>query len=87
MNQKNKFKFFFVLFAILFSSSNFLYAEDEKINGIVDQIQIISQDLKTLEKAVYKSSDITSKTLPANGLNEEILPTTYLITNQAKKLV
>jgi tol-pal system protein YbgF len=85
MNQKNKFNFFFVLFAILFSSSNFLYAEDEKINGIVDQIQIISQDLKTLEKAVYKSSDITSKTLPANGLNEEILTRHLLKLNEIEE--
>ena len=28
---------------------------EEKINALTDQIQIIMQDLKTVEKAVYKS--------------------------------
>jgi tol-pal system protein YbgF len=82
MNQKNNFKFFFILFTILISSTNYALSEDKKINAIVDQLQIITQDLKTLEKAVYKSSDITSKTLPTNGLNEEILTRHLLKLNE-----
>ena len=42
---------------------------EEKINAITDQIQIIMQDLKTLEKAVYKSSDVITSTSPSNNLN------------------
>ena len=82
MNQNNNFKFFFIFFTILISSTNYALAEDKKINAIVDQLQIITQDLKTLEKAVYKSSDITSKTLPTNGLNEEILTRHLLKLNE-----
>jgi len=63
-------------------SPNLVYSEDKKINAIADQLQIITQDLKTLEKAVYKSSDITSKTLPTNGLNEEILTRHLLKLNE-----
>ena len=84
MNQNNNFKKFFVLFTIFFISSNFVYA-DEKINAISDQLNIITQDLKTLEKAVYKSSDITSKTLPSDGLNEEILTRHLIKLNQIEE--
>jgi len=82
MNQKNNLNFFFILFTILIFSFNYVYAEDKKINAIADQLQIITQDLKTLEKAVYKSSDITNKTLPTNGLNEEILTRHLLKLNE-----
>jgi len=85
MNRNNNFKFFSSLFVTLFISSNFVYAEDEKINAISDQIQIITQDLKTLEKAVYKTSDISSKALPANGLNEEILTRHLLKLNEIEE--
>ena len=55
-------------------------AEEEEIylKAISDQIQVITKDLKTLEKAVYKKSDITSSTNISNlknsdGLNEDLL--------------
>ena len=82
MNQKNNLIFFIVSSAVLFFLTNFVYAEDKKVNAIEDQLQIITQDLKTLEKAVYKSSDITSKALPVNGLNEEILTRHLLKLNE-----
>ncbi len=82
MYQINNLKKLFVVFAIMLFSPNLVYSEDEKINAIADQLQIITQDLKTLEKAVYKSSDITSKTLPTNGLNEEILTRHLLKLNE-----
>jgi tol-pal system protein YbgF len=85
MNQNNSLKKFFVFFIISFFLSNFLYAEQEKINAVVDQLQIITQDLKTLEKAVYKSSDITTKNFPANGLNEEILTRHLLKLNEIEE--
>ena len=82
MNKKNALKNCCLFFTILLTLSKYGYAEDKKINAIADQLQIITQDLKTLEKAVYKSSDITSKTLPANGLNEEILTRHLLKLNE-----
>jgi len=85
MNKKNILKFFFVFFSMLILPSNFVSAEEKKIEAISDQLQIITQDLKTLEKAVYKSSDITSKTLPGNGLNEEILTRHLLKLNEIEE--
>jgi tol-pal system protein YbgF len=87
MKLNHSFKKLFVFFVLLFISSSFVYAEDEKIDAVVDQLQIITQDLKTLEKAVYKSSDITvaSNSLPANGLNEEILTRHLLKLNEIEE--
>ncbi len=56
-----------------------LSAEEEEIylKSISDQIQVITKDLKTLEKAVYEKSDITisenTKAIKSDGLNEDIL--------------
>jgi tol-pal system protein YbgF len=78
---------FFVPLVFLFSLSNFAMAENKKINAVVDQLQIIAQDLKTLEKAVYKTSDITTATnsIPSNGLNEEILTRHLLKLNEIEE--
>ena len=42
---------------------NYVSAEEEEIylKSISDQIQVITKDLKTLEKAVYQKSDIMKK--------------------------
>ncbi len=85
MNRNYSLNFFFVLLIALFSSTNLIHAEDKKINAMEDQLQIITQDLKTLEKAVYKSSDITTKSLPTNGLNEEILTRHLLKLNEIEE--
>ena len=40
----------------------------------MDQIQVLINDIKTLEKAVYQKSDIVSfKLTKSDGLNEDIL--------------
>ena len=41
---------------------NFSNAEEEEIylKSISDQIQVITKDLKTLEKAVYQKSDVST---------------------------
>ena len=77
----------FVFFIILLFSSNIAIAEDKKIDAITDQLQIIAQDLKTLEKAVYKTSDITnlSNSVSSNGLNEEILTRHLLKLNEIEE--
>ena len=78
---------FSVFFILLFSLTNFAVAEDEKINAVTDQLQIIAQDLKTLENAVYKASDITTATssISSNGLNEEILTRHLLKLNEIEE--
>ena len=77
----------FVFFILLFFSSNFAIAEDKKIDAIIDQLQTIVQDLKTLEKVVYKMSDITtsSNSVSSNGLNEEILTRHLLKLNEIEE--
>jgi tol-pal system protein YbgF len=76
-----------IFFVLSFSLSNFAMAEDDKINAVTDQLQIIAQDLKTLEKAVYKVSDITTstKSISSNGLSEEILTRHLLKLNEIEE--
>ena len=63
-----------VTLSIFFISS--ANSEDEEIylQSISDQIQVITKDLKTLEKAVYQKSDVTSssvlKSIKSDGLNQ-----------------
>ena len=77
----------FLFFILLFFSSSFAIAEDEKINAIADQLKIIIKDLNTLEKAVYKTSDITTSvnSISSNGLNEEILTRHLLKLNEIEE--
>ena len=77
----------FASFILLFFLSNSAIAEDQKIDAVVDQLQIIAQDLKTLEKAVYKTSDInsTANSIASNGLNEEILTRHLLKLNEMEE--
>ena len=82
---KKKFLTFFILSLIL--SNSFVKAEEEDIliQAVADQIQVLTKDLKTLEKAVYQKSDVTSKSLSSiesSGLNEDILTKHLLKLNE-----
>ena len=83
---KKKFLIFFTLLLVL--SHSFLKAEEEDvlIQAVADQIQVLTKDLKTLEKAVYKKSDIisstNSSTMKSDGLNEDILTKHLLKLNE-----
>ena len=74
---------------ILFKS--IVMAEDEEVylQAISDQIQVITKDLKTLEKAVYQKSDVaTSATINAiksDGLNEDIMTKHLLKLNEIEE--
>ena len=78
----------YACFIILLSVFNFnTVCSDEKVDAIIDQIQIISQDLKTLEKAFYKKSDIIdkSKSSNTNNLNEDVLTKHLLRLNEIEE--
>jgi len=82
---KKKIFAFFLSFLVL--TSSFIKAEEEDIlmQAVADQIQVLTKDLKTLEKAVYQKSDITSKSLSSiesSGLNEDILTKHLLKLNE-----
>jgi len=75
MLRKLKIYNFFTLIIFLFLT-NYISAEDDDISikAISDQIQVITKDLKTLEKAVYQKSDVvslkSSSSVSSDGLNE-----------------
>ena len=54
--------------------SNFVKSEEENSLNISGDIKQLKKDLKTLEKAVYKTSQVSnSSTSTSNSLNEDIL--------------
>ena len=77
---------FVSIIIILFTHS--ISAEEEEIllQAINDQIQVITKDLKTLEKAVYQKSDVvnlkSSNTIASDGLNEDIMTKHLLKLNE-----
>ena len=59
---------------------------EEKLDAVVDQIQIIAQDLKTLEKAIYSKSSIASNSSSSsNNLNEDVLTKHLLRLNEIEE--
>ena len=81
----NKLKTFFTSIFIIFAFSfiGTTVNSEEKIDSVIDQIQIILKDLKTLEKAVYKKSDISSSSsILSNNLNEDIMAKHLLKLNE-----
>jgi len=85
---RSNLKKFLIFFILIFFSSNIIAsAEEEKIDAVIDQLQILAQDLKTLEKAVYKTAEVSSSqgSISANGLNEEILTRHLLKLNEIEE--
>ena len=70
-------KFLTLIIVIFFINSAFAEEEEIYLKAISDQMQVITKDLKTLEKAVYQKSDIvslkSSNTTSSEGLNEDIM--------------
>jgi tol-pal system protein YbgF len=83
---KKSYKIFPTVLLLFFFTA--LHAEEEEVllRGISDQIQVITNDLKTLEKAVYQKSDIStlgnSGSIKSDGLNEDILTKHLLKLNE-----
>jgi len=83
--MKEKIIIFFL--SIFFLLNSPLKAEEEEvmIEAISDQIQVLTKDLKTLEKAVYQKSDIvsgSSTSMKSSELNEDILTKHLLKLNE-----
>ena len=82
--KKSLLIFFILLLAL---SHAFLKAEEEEvlIQAVADQIQVLTKDLKTLEKAVYQKSDVissSSSSMKSSELNEDILTKHLLKLNE-----
>ena len=84
---KLKLNYFLVTIIFIFFA-NTVFAEEEEIylKSISDQIQVITKDLKTLEKAVYKKSDVvslkSSNSIGSDVLNEDIMTKHLLKLNE-----
>ena len=74
------------LIVIFFANSTLAEEEEIYLKAISDQIQVITKDLKTLEKAVYQKSDVvsvnSSSTISSDGLNEDIMTKHLLKLNE-----
>ena len=87
MLSKLKLHIIFLSVVVIFLT-NIISAEEEEIylKAISDQIQVITKDLKTLEKAVYQKSDLVSKkpssSISSDSLNEDIMTKHLLKLNE-----
>ena len=88
----DKFKFYKTLAPVIFLFLvSYVSAEEEEIylKAISDQIQVITKDLQTLEKAVYQKSDVgtlkSSSTTSSDGLNEDIMKKHLLKLNEIEE--
>ena len=87
MKRLKDYKYASVLLLTMFFVSS-VNAEQEEVylQSISDQIQVITKDLKTLEKAVYQKSDVTSSSvltsIKSDGLNEDIMTKHLLKLNE-----
>ena len=82
-------KFYFLALILFLFNSIGLAEEDEVyLKAISDQIQVIINDIKTLEKAVYQKSDIvssrSSSSTSSDGLNEDIMTKHLLKLNEVE---
>ena len=87
MFTKLKLDKFFLLIVFIFIINSISAEEDEiYLKAISDQIQVITKDLKTLEKAVYQKSDIvnvnSTNSISSDGLNEDIMTKHLLKLNE-----
>ena len=72
-----------LLTVIFILFSNVVKSEEENSGNISDDVKQLRNDLKTLEKAVYKTSQIsTSSSSVSNNLNEDILTRHLLKLNE-----
>ena len=78
-------KSFLVIILLLFFSNIINAQENEELKKIQLKIENINKDLKTLENAFYKTSEIKPSTTSSNSLNEDILTRHLLKLNEIEE--
>ena len=78
-------KSFLVIILLLFFSNIINAQENEELKKIQLKIESINKDLKTLENAFYKTSEIKPSTTSSNSLNEDILTRHLLKLNEIEE--
>ena len=76
-------KFLFVFFTVFFLLFS-LRAEEDSAD-VRNELQKISADLKTLEKAFYKTSEMQTTKISPNNLNEDVLTRHLLKLNEIEE--
>ena len=87
MNLKKNFlsiRFILIVFILPFILYSPLSSE-ENINEVKSELQKISADLKTLEKAFYKTSEMQPVKILPNSLNEDVLTRHLLKLNEIEE--
>jgi tol-pal system protein YbgF len=86
MKRLKDYKYISVLLFMFFVGSVNAEQEEIYLQSLSDQIQVITKDIKTLEKAVYQKSDVTSSSvltsIKSDGLNEDIMTKHLLKLNE-----
>ena len=79
-------KIFFVAILFVFFSST-IKAEEESLDlqDIILKIETIGKDLKTLETAFYKTSELKPSSVSSGGINEDILTRHLLKLNEIEE--
>ena len=78
-------KVLLITFLLIFLSRNVHAQENEDLKDIISKIDIINKDLKTLESAFYKTSEIKPTQSSSNNLNEDILTRHLLKLNEIEE--
>ena len=78
-------KIFIVIILISFSNNIKAEEEDEDLKDIIIKIEKITKDLKTLETAFYKTSELKPSSSSSDGINEDILTRHLLKLNEIEE--
>ncbi len=78
-------KVFLVTILFVSFSKNIKAEEDNELKEILTKIETIGKDLKTLETAFYKTSELKPSTVSSDGLNEDILTRHLLKLNEIEE--
>ena len=85
-DAKKKLIVFTIIFPSFFLTTANAEEEEIYLKSISDQIQVITKDLKTLEKVVYKKSEVVTNvsqsSISSDGLNEDIMTKHLLKLNE-----
>ena len=82
--KEKLFKTVFIASALILFSFSGINAEEEDAT-VSAELERISNDLKTLEKAFYKTSEMKTKSVSTGGLNEDILTRHLLKLNEIEE--
>tara|TARA_Y100001970_G_scaffold33465_1_gene41601 strand:+ start:361 stop:1338 length:978 start_codon:yes stop_codon:yes gene_type:complete len=85
VNYWTKIFFTALLFVSVLFINNIKAAEKKELQELITKIELINKDLKTLENAFYKSSEIKPSSISSDSLNEDVLTRHLLKLNEIEE--